>query len=274
MYTHISSLTRTGLLSLFCAGFSVTAAHSAIVLEHYYGFESGALGSDSEGTQDFTTTSSLSSQSGGVYGGYATVAGINGQAAGGADWSSSLGTGSWAIGMYVRASGTATSQSLLQTGASGDYFGFYTGPSNNGATNGSAWGATINTKFWIADFNANNESLTPGGDNTPILIDDNQWQQLVVIRDATNGTYKYYIDGSLIGSTSSGINTVFSNTQIGAGTGTNPFDIDDLRVYSWDATSDSEANVLSAFSTAVPEPSSTALIGLGALGFLLRRRRG
>ncbi|BDS06553.1 hypothetical protein NT6N_15930 [Oceaniferula spumae] len=269
---------KTNTILLLSAALA-SYASAALTLQHYYGFESSGVGTDSVAGQDFTVTG-ITSTTGGVYGNYGAVSNAAGNNATGADWSTTLGANtttsgtSYAIGFYVRSAGNnGTSNFTLNTHSTGQSLVFTISSSAGGATNGDVYAATINGQFWIGNYNGNNEAASPGGNNTPILVDPNQWQQLVVISDERVGvnTHRYFIDGTFIGQTASEAGTTFGNASIGAGTA--PFDMDDLRVYSYDPANDSEADVLNAFATAVPEPSSTALIGLAGLAFILRRRR-
>lgn len=117
-----------------------------------------------------------------------------------------------------------------------------------------------------------------------IDLRDNSWHHIAVVLDDfdTNMTTdvneaKLYVDGVEVDSYTSqsftvntvtgGINTTIGNSSINyAANGFNGA-VDDLRVYDTALS----ANEIAAL--AVPEPGSTALLGLTGLAFLLRRKR-
>jgi len=115
------------------------------------------------------------------------------------------------------------------------------------------------------------------GTNTTEAIADGTWRHIaIVVPNATStlGNVQYYIDGSL-GGTFSGaqnINTGTAPLRIGDSFQDTARDfkglIDDVKIFD-SALNASEVMAL----TVVPEPSSTALLGLGALSLVLRRRR-
>jgi hypothetical protein len=108
-----------------------------------------------------------------------------------------------------------------------------------------------------------------GGD-----IADGAWHHVAVTYDSGTSTKHLYFDGVELGSGLVVTNDLIVqgiNFRIGTDrNGGNSFNglIDDVRVYS-DAQSASQIAALAA----VPEPSAAALLGLGGLALILRRRK-
>ncbi|BDS08899.1 hypothetical protein NT6N_39390 [Oceaniferula spumae] len=97
------------------------------------------------------------------------------------------------------------------------------------------------------------------------------WSKLSVISYA--GTVYFYVDGTEIGNTT-GLASEFDAPRLGFSSGAfNGADVsfDEFTVYKFDSSVDSLDSVQEFMS--VPEPSATALLGLGAIGLFLRRRR-
>jgi hypothetical protein len=116
-----------------------------------------------------------------------------------------------------------------------------------------------------------------GGSTTGSALADDTWHHVAIVVPGATSTVndvQYYIDGALVGT--------FSNAQ-NIDTGVGPLrigdsyqdtgrdftgNIDDVRLYDTALT----ANEIAALA-AIPEPGSLALLGLGGLA-MLRRRRG
>ena len=112
----------------------------------------------------------------------------------------------------------------------------------------------------------------------PSGLDDGFWHFGVATYKASTSTHSLYVDGVLVGTANATVNWNTANTaQIGmerdGSTPSNYWNgsIDDLRIYSGELTAE-EIGSLFNFAT-VPEPSSTALLGLSGLALMLRRRR-
>ncbi|NWK54188.1 LamG domain-containing protein [Verrucomicrobiaceae bacterium N1E253] len=124
---------------------------------------------------------------------------------------------------------------------------------------------------WMAGYQ--NVSFIGGGGAAAVA---NEWVNLAVIRD--DGVSAFYIDGQPIGSpVAQDKAPVFDQANNGhlavASGGVNPFtgDIDNIRMFTFEADDDPVAALT---VNAVPEPSTTALLGLGGLALILRRRKG
>lgn len=113
-----------------------------------------------------------------------------------------------------------------------------------------------------------------GGYNA-IDITDGTWHHIGL--SVTGGNVTIYVDGVARASaayTGSGTATVFQiGSRFGDGNRSVTAQIDDVSV--WDgALSDAQMLTLSSnAATVVPEPTSTALLGLGGLALILRRRK-
>ncbi len=100
----------------------------------------------------------------------------------------------------------------------------------------------------------------------------NEWVNLAVIRD--NGTSAFYVNGTQLGGTTTATpehNATGGHIGIGSGA-TNTFtgDIDNIRMFTFEAGDDAVAALT---VNAVPEPSSAALLGLGGIALIMRRRK-
>lgn len=123
-----------------------------------------------------------------------------------------------------------------------------------------------------------------GGTTTGATIADGSWHHIAIVVPTVGATVsasQYSIDGGTLtafggttGATTVGINTVDNPLRLGESVvGTDDRDykglIDEVRIYD-EALSQSAITALAS----VPEPSSAALLGLGGLALILRRRKG
>jgi hypothetical protein len=97
------------------------------------------------------------------------------------------------------------------------------------------------------------------------------WAHLAIVRD--NETSSFYINGTAQSGTTTGLPDWSSGATVGSldGITGQGIGVDDIRIYTF-ATGEG-GDAVSAFFTAIPEPSSAALLGLGGLALMLRRRR-
>ncbi|MFK7910541.1 MAG: LamG-like jellyroll fold domain-containing protein [Akkermansiaceae bacterium] len=124
------------------------------------------------------------------------------------------------------------------------------------------------------------------GQNTNPGIDDGNWHFIAVTvpNDATFADISWYVDGS-----STDLNTSTNTLAIATGTGAITFGdsiltaggndrvpngfLDDFQLYDEVLDQSQISFLFNNPGTAVPEPSSTALLGLGGLALILRRRK-
>lgn len=168
-------------------------------------------------------------------------------------------TDNFAIGMWVRVDNTTTVGTLFCFDGYVDNL--------NLIQNGSQWTAAY-------DKNPLNGVTNSIGTSADIAL--NSWTHLSVIRQS--GASTFYVNGIAQGGSNTTTPTISSGTQthFGGGTGnasdnrTFYGDFDRMQVLSFDA-SDSTQDILQAM--AVPEPSSAALLGLGGVALIMRRRK-
>ena len=108
------------------------------------------------------------------------------------------------------------------------------------------------------------------------------WIHIVAVNDPTAGNSKVYIDGLQSGTNGSVINLSSTTSEFTMGTywNSNSWDftgaLDDVQVYD-EALSLADVQLLNANPglnlTTIPEPFSAALLGLGGLALIMRRRK-
>lgn len=174
----------------------------------------------------------------------------------GADFSG-LATDNYAIEFWARTTNLSQDAGILSTA--------------NGTENGLGFGVVGGN--WTAGFLADSPA---SGSVSDILgesfgvsaIQSGAWTQLAYIRE--NGTSSFYVDKTLVGTSltapvhDDGLLAVFSG-----GSEILTADLDNIRIFTFDPSTD---NAFGALTTAVPEPSSFALIG-GLLAIALVRFR-
>ncbi len=134
--------------------------------------------------------------------------------------------------------------------------------------------------WWGADLDASDAQVAGQG----VDVDDGQWHHITATYDQLTGLRTLYLNGQLLVQDSPGPNgATAANFAIGRTctfcAGGEFFDglLDDVAVFDVALSADQVATVMggdfSAFGGPVPEPSTYALAGLGALGVLLGARR-
>ncbi|MDB0056282.1 LamG domain-containing protein [Akkermansiaceae bacterium] len=212
------------------------------------GTGSSHFGGGSIGTSTVTPSPALGSTA------YAT---FNGTTQG--NWAadlSSFATDNFAVEMWVRTSNVGQgTQNFFQLGDSGARLKL--------GLQGGNWAVSIHGIAWVGAANGNGQ-----------IASNNTWSHIAVIRD--NGTSTLYIDGAAQAGTTAGTPVHSANAHLGVepnGGAGNWFDgdLDELNLFTFTSGVDDPVAALSYF--AVPEPSSKALLGLGGLALMLRRRR-
>lgn len=180
-----------------------------------------------------------------------------------------LGT-SYTISYWMNTNTTATDQVVLGKHRAQSTNGFFAGFNQNGP-----YGAP--SKAWAY------QSSNPG--NQPIsttTVNDGTWKHIAIAYNLSNSTHSIYVDGGLAESTkiANAMNANGANFLVGgvmnssltgvlhAYTGL----VDDVQIYN---TRLSDANIEALYrnpGTAVPEPASLVVLGLGAFAMARRKR--
>lgn len=180
-----------------------------------------------------------------------------------------IGTGDYTVTMWFN---TAATNSLQFLGSKG-----------NAGSTAVGWSIFIENDSLIARLGGGG-SGNRASQSVDITGQADSWHHVAFVIDNTAGTVTGYLNGSTTGWTNGGGgpsgNTFTAGTDIsdasqlrlgisGIGTGEFRGELDDFRIYNeaLDATG------VSASMVAIPEPSSTALVGLGGLALILRRRK-
>ena len=209
---------------------------------------------DGTGSAHFTTTydgGSTTQTSGAGAASSTAYANYSGQGAYGADFSG-FATDNFGIEFWTRTSqlGTAT---LFATGTTGHIvFGIASGN----------WLAAVHGGGWIG-----------GSEGSGQTIAANTWTHLAIIRN--NGVSTFYINGVAQTGTLNVAPSGHGTGHIGVASGRASAyagDLDELRMFTFDPAVDNPVAALN-LQAAVPEPSSTALLGLSSLALILRRHK-
>jgi len=253
------------LITAIVSSALLSGASAAVTLTHYYSLgETAGLPTDSVGSSDFTTATGTAPTSqvgaadasiGSTH--YLTYTG--GSSSTGADFSA-LPTNNFAVGLWVRTSTISPSRSdviMFQgNSAGGGDADLILSDGGSGATD--AWAASVSGATWVGP----NRGV--GGS---AVIDT--WEHLAWVRD--NGVDTLYIGGVAQTPTKTNAVSWGASGFLGTNNSGTAMDLDDLRIYTFDAGEGGDA--VSAMFTAVPEPSSAALLGIGGIALLLRRRK-
>ena len=175
---------------------------------------------------------------------------FSGQGATGADFSG-FATDNFGIEFWARSSQTSFSL-VFATGGSTGQISF--------GTNSGNWIAAVHGGGWIGAESGTGQTIAA-----------NTWTHLAIIRE--NGVSTFYINGVAQTGTLN-VAPTHGTGHIGVqsgGTGTYEGDLDELRMFTFDS-GDNPVAALNV-QAAVPEPSSTALLGLSSLALILRRRK-
>ncbi|BDS06970.1 hypothetical protein NT6N_20100 [Oceaniferula spumae] len=255
------------LLSILTIGACSLTSHAAVILAHEYHLgEAGSLSGadtipqDSAGSAHFTAPSGAGTatvETAGVFApgstAYISTADTS-KGWFGADFTS-LPADNFAFGIFARAASntTATRGVAFQLGTN-------TNNTLKITLNNNGWGASAHGVSWIGG--------TQGVSGSFVA---DEWVHLALIRQS--GTTTLYIDGAAQTGTWGGTPVFGSGHMVVTPGGGTYFDghLDEGRVVTFDP-SDSTTAILNTLQ-GVPEPSSTALLGLGAMALILRRRK-
>ena len=255
----IVALAVTGSLAIS------SSADGAVVLQHWYEMgESGVLPSDSQGSADFGTANGSAATtvagSSGAPGSTSYLQYAAGSYSSGADLNA-LPNDNFAVGGWFKVDTILESRNDVEVFSGGS-----TGPKpvlmlgDGGGGDADGWAGTYTQVAWIGPSRGTEGSATAG-----------DWAHLAIVRD--NGTSSFYINGTAQSPTTPGLPDWSSGATVGSldGITGQGIGVDDIRIYTFAAGEGGDA--VSAFFTAIPEPSSAALLGLGSLALILRRRR-
>ena len=180
-----------------------------------------------------------------------------------------IGTGDYSVTMWFNTSTTSTLQFL--------------GSKGNAGSTSIGWSIFIESNTLITRLGGGGTG-NRASQRVSISGEADAWHHVAFVIDNTAGSVTSYLDGSNTGWTSGGGgpsgNTFTAGTDISdgsqlrlgiAGNGTGEFrgELDDFRIYN-EAL---DGAGVAASMVAIPEPSSTALLGLGGLALILRRRK-
>ena len=230
---------------------STLCANAAITYVHTYKLgEAGSIvgdkPQDGTGSAHFTTAlrggATTQTSGAGVPGSTAHTS-FNIQGASGADFSG-FATNNFGIEFWARTS--SIGGIFFSTGSSTGHIIFGLDNSN--------WIAGIHGGEWIG---------AASGTGQPRAADT--WTHLAIIRN--NGVSTFYINGVAQTGTSTDAPTHSTGYIDQYYTG----GLDELRMFTFDPATDDPVAALNL--QAVPEPSTTALLGLGSLALILRRRK-
>lgn len=248
------TILAASLLSMVTANAAITYVHTYKLGES--GSVSGGNPQDSTGSAHFTNAISggpITSSVGVTAPGSTNYATFSGNRSNyGADYSG-FATDNFAVEVWVYTSNaTQNSNDFLSTNNT-------TGALKFQVANGN-WATSYDGLAWIGAANGTGQTITL-----------NTWTHLAVVRD--NGTSTFYIDGVAQAGTPSSTPVHGNNGHLGVQkNGTAYFDgaMDELNMFTFTSGDDP---VAALSINAVPEPSSTALLGLGGLALILRRRK-
>ena len=176
-------------------------------------------------------------------------------------WDNSFSTGadlsSFSVSMHVKGAGTNWGDYLsIGVGNSTMFFEMTDGGNVAIWSDGDPGGVTVSTVG-------------------STVVNDGAWHQLGLVSNGT--TIQLYVDGVAEGTpsayTGSGaINSLQLGKRFG-GSHAISADIDDVAIYDTALSANEMLSLSTNAAVAVPEPSSTALLGLGGIALILRRRK-
>jgi len=259
-------MTKTKILTAIISSALLSGASATVTLVHHYSLgESGSgLPTDSVGGADFTATTGTAPTAQ-VGAASASIGSTHYLSYTGGSYSTGanlldLPTDNFAVGLWVRTSeilGSRKDTKIFQgkSAGTGD-IDFQLSDAKSGAND--AWAASVSGKTWVGPVR--------GVDGSAVA---NTWAHLAWVRDG--GDNSFYIDGVQYNLGGDDAPAWGKSAFLGTDQNAIPMDLDDLRIYTFDAGEGAAA--VNAMFSAVPEPSSVALLGLGGIAFLLRRRK-
>lgn len=271
---------KVSTVALFFSFGLCVGSHATIALSHQYHLgETGSVSGPNNLPQD-----SVGGQHFGNLNGSPTVSIINtGLAAPGSTDALEISNNAGLGGTYYNTSFGLTDDWALEIWMRPDA----TGGTFLGATDGNQAAGT-GLRFWATNTgfsgttlggnnlsSGNNYLLMSNGigqlGNTTSTYTAGTWVRVNLIRH--DGTVYYYLDGNLqdSASTAGEVNDIRLGAGYWAAAGSNGA-FDEMKIWTFDSATDSLASVEAA-TVAIPEPSTTALLGLGGLALILRRRK-
>ena len=270
-------MNKLNLLKTSVALFATTLSSQAALTAHFT-FDGDA--SDSQGGAAGTEVGSVTYVAG-KFGQAASIASVGEHIDLNSTTLGAVGTGDFSVSLWVNLNGaTVTSDPALFSSKPWGGTGHL---SNNGFVYAVKAGGELDIHTVGGGTRRDWDNAAGGGGGAPSLAAG--WNNLIMVRDGTN--LSFYLNGTQFGSAytltaGEDFSSNFQNFLVGDSTHTingaynggpnwtGDVLFDDLAFYDNALTS---AEITALQSNAAPEPSSTALLGLGGLALILRRRK-
>ena len=269
---NMNNVIKTSLTSVILAG-AISGSASATLVSHFSfdGDVKNSIASQADGTITGTAVYSA-----GKFGQTIALDAATDYVDLGSKTLGAIGTGNFTVSLWVNLNGNSVS---------GDPAFF----SNKDWVNGGNTGINYAVSTLDGNSNGNLDVNTYGNERVDFQDGDtsdlssSSWHNIILVRDGNE--LKYYFNGTQENGTkaiTAGANFESLSNFILGDDGTGNYNsasnkwsadmlFDDLAIYDHALTTGEIATLQS--SSAVPEPNSTALLGLGGLALILRRRK-